>query len=451
MNKIIYAILISIILFACNNVQKTSFTGEVLNFNNDDFYLVKSKTKILDSINVFDGKFYKEIDAKNAKIKSLMIGNNYNKVFLSPNKSLEMCCDLYNFDNSLIFKGELKEENEIMHQIITEFGNINRRIIFQSQAEASLQYIDSIYNSFNDLFKNLTDKKQLDSNFLFLAENMIKYEIANLNFIVGFNNNLYNDSAFNQIIDVIFIEDERLLDLDEYQLFVCYYTGFKSNYLIAEQNKDDRLAHITAKLTYLETLNSEKIKDYIVYDLFKMTLISVGVEEFEKHSSYFYDNNHTQEFIDDINRIYADKKLLARGSYAPDFTFFDIDSTQVSLSDFRGKYVYIDFWATSCKACRDELPHFSKLQSDYKDENIVFLSLSADNNWERWSSVVKAELGDGVHLFTGAGSYKGVFKDYQIQAIPACAFIDKEGKFIESRAPRPSTQKVRDLFDEYLK
>ncbi len=451
MKNYISIILISIALFSCNNVKKASFTGEVTNFNNDDFFFVKSITQNPDSIDVIDGKFYKEIYTEKAKIKSLMIGNNYTKVFLSPSKSLEIYCDISNLDSSLVFSGDLMEENKVLYQIENEPRNINYRHIFFSQIDISLQYLDSIHDSINELFKNLTDKKQMDSDFLFLAENMIKYEIENLKFYVGFQQNLYRDSLFHQMIDNNFIEDENLIDLNYYQSYVMYYTAFKARTLLANQNRDEKMSYTDANLKSIELLNNKHIKDYVLYDLFKMILIRESIEEFEKYSSYFYENIHNQEFIDDINIKYVNKKLLARGNYAPNFTYLDIDSTEVSLSDYRGKYVYIDFWSIGCGGCRNDLPHLKKLQEEYKDENIVFVSVSMDDNWEDWEQVVKSEMGRGVALNAGGGYNEGVFKDYQIQSIPTYVFVDKEGKLIESRAPRPSTQEVRALFDEYVK
>lgn len=452
MRKIVFLILCSTLLLSCNNIKQTSFSGEILNYNNEDIYIDKATiTNDVDSINVFDGKFSERIDTENAQIKYLIIGNNLKKVFLSPNKSLEMYCDLSNVDSSLIFKGDLAEENNILHQITKELRNIDYSRIYYADAEPTLQYLDSVSNSTTELFHNLTAEKQLGKDFSFLVENMIKYEIINMKFHIGFLKNLYADSTFHQMIDNEFVEDYNLMEVGEYKSFVVRYVAFKSRTLLAQQSEDDKFTYTEAKIKSLDLLNNKPIKDYVIYDLFKMILMTESIEEFEKYSAYFYENNHNQEFIDDINRRYADKKLLSPGNSAPDFTYFDIDSTQVSLSDFRGKYVFIDFWSIGCGGCRYDLPHLAKLQEEYKDENIVFISVSLDSKWEQWEGVVKSEMSDGIALFAGEGYDKGAFKDYQIKAIPTYVFVDKNGKFIDSRAPRPSTQKVRELFDAHIK
>ncbi len=63
------------------------------------------------------------------------------------------------------------------------------------------------------------------------------------------------------------------------------------------------------------------------------------------------------------------------GNPAPDFTLADLDGNQVSLSDFRGKTVFINFWATWCPACREEMPEIEALYQQYKDKGVVVLGV----------------------------------------------------------------------------
>ena len=70
----------------------------------------------------------------------------------------------------------------------------------------------------------------------------------------------------------------------------------------------------------------------------------------------------------------------APGQPAPDFSFPDMDGNMVSLEDLRGKYVYIDIWATYCSPCRAEIPYLQKLEEKLKDKNIYFVSISVDTN-----------------------------------------------------------------------
>lgn len=79
----------------------------------------------------------------------------------------------------------------------------------------------------------------------------------------------------------------------------------------------------------------------------------------------------------------------APGQPAPDFSFPDMDGNMVSLEDLRGKYVYIDIWATYCSPCRAEIPYLQKLEEKLKDKNIYFVSISVDTNKKTWENMVK--------------------------------------------------------------
>ena len=120
---------------------------------------------------------------------------------------------------------------------------------------------------------------------------------------------------------------------------------------------------------------------------------------------------------------------------------------KVSLSDFKGKYVYIDIWATWCGPCQREIPHLQKLEEKYHGKDIYFVSISCDNYkkawWNRWWAVVK-----GIQFHFGNGD---AFKnDYMIKGIPRFILLDKEGKIISVDMSRPSDPKTIAKLDELL-
>ena len=115
---------------------------------------------------------------------------------------------------------------------------------------------------------------------------------------------------------------------------------------------------------------------------------------------------------------------LGVGSPAPDFTLADLDGNQVSLSDFRGKTVFINFWATWCPPCREEMPAIEALYQQYKDKDVVVLGVDI------------LETEGEVRQFVEEGGYSWTFvidttgevtASYGVPAIPTSFFIDKEG------------------------
>jgi len=153
------------------------------------------------------------------------------------------------------------------------------------------------------------------------------------------------------------------------------------------------------------------------------------------------------------------KEELIKGDASPTFVNYDnIDGGTSSLSDFRGKYVYIDLWATWCGPCMKEFPVLKEIEAEYKDRNIEFVYISLDspeyhgNNKERartaWVNFVEEnELGN-VQLITDKGFESDFLKKYKIGFIPRYIIIDPEGNIVSPDAPRPSNPRLLEIFDE---
>ena len=111
-----------------------------------------------------------------------------------------------------------------------------------------------------------------------------------------------------------------------------------------------------------------------------------------------------------------------------------------TLAEFRGKYVYIDMWATWCGPCRQETPYLKALAEEFKDAQIVFLGLSVDKDKEAWEKMVRGGGLPGVQLYLGT---KSRFQEqYSVQAIPRFILLDKEGKIISNDMSRPSSEET---------
>jgi thiol-disulfide isomerase/thioredoxin len=139
---------------------------------------------------------------------------------------------------------------------------------------------------------------------------------------------------------------------------------------------------------------------------------------------------------------------------APSFTLDNIDGKKVSLSDFKGKVVYIDFWATWCGPCLAEMPHSKKLREKFAgNENIVFMYVSVDNSdsEDNWKAVVKKKDIVGVNLISrNGGEEEHVGEHFGLQYIPRFVLIDKTGKVANFEAPTPGDSKTEELIKKLL-
>jgi peroxiredoxin len=136
---------------------------------------------------------------------------------------------------------------------------------------------------------------------------------------------------------------------------------------------------------------------------------------------------------------------------APDFTLKDISGKSVSLSDFKGKVVYLDIWATWCMPCMAEMGKSKKLKEHFKDnDKIVFLYISIDKDEDRWKEVVKKKDIKGVHLISRGGDEAGILQKYDVPSIPRYVLIDKEGNVVEWNAKWPSDPEAKEDIEKLL-
>ena len=130
----------------------------------------------------------------------------------------------------------------------------------------------------------------------------------------------------------------------------------------------------------------------------------------------------------------------------------DAKGKKFRLSDFHGKAVYIDVWATWCGPCCAEIPHMEKLAAHYAKKKKSFCSVSL---WTKTRPNGKKKLAEDKpqwRQFICLDAFDSeVCKNYGINAIPRFLFFDKDGKVISLDAPRPSSAKITEYIDRHIR
>lgn len=134
------------------------------------------------------------------------------------------------------------------------------------------------------------------------------------------------------------------------------------------------------------------------------------------------------------------KKILA-GEIAPNFTLKDLYDKDVSLSDFRGKIVYLNFWGTWCPPCIASVPKQIEIQRKYEhNKDIVFLNIALEygvEDIERWKNFVKEKGYNGIHLVAEKQFNNESLTDYMLNTAPTYMIIGKSGEIIKPRTIPP--------------
>ncbi len=167
-------------------------------------------------------------------------------------------------------------------------------------------------------------------------------------------------------------------------------------------------------------------------------------EEYPEHPM----TNQVGKQVTQVENDLKEFKSFNEEKIAPEIAMENPQGETMKLSDLKGKYVLIDFWASWCGPCRKENPNVVRLYNKYKDENFEIFSVSLDKNKEKWKRAIKADgLVWNYHVSDLKGWESDVVSTYQFRGIPHTVMVDPEGKIIATKLRGPSLeQKLKELF-----
>ncbi|NQY29211.1 MAG: TlpA family protein disulfide reductase [Flavobacteriaceae bacterium] len=305
-------------------------------------------------------------------------------------------------------------------------------------------------------------KKQLDND-LFAAEVFSK---ANIYTGLFWRTTLpeQNESYLNKLPDSTFnnwstfyknypIEDSELIK----KMFWFYYA---ENYIFvfngkAKDKKEfdyDAPSYHIDKINYAKTIIKDpKTLEYFItcylfdkcqQNRFEKSLISI----YNDIQKQFPNSDYLQFITPEINKIKEYHKKI-EADYNEETVFINeyenVDSLEELISQFKGKNIYIDVWATWCGPCKDEFKHNRELNHFLKENDIemIYISFDKERGHKKWLEMIKYYDLKGDHIRNNDQLYDNLIVEYQNNgsiAIPWYMIVNKEGKIVERHAKRPS-------------
>lgn len=203
--------------------------------------------------------------------------------------------------------------------------------------------------------------------------------------------------------------------------------------------------------------STDKCMSFLGDDRLKGEYVLMGARRYKSYDQYLdMMEQYGKYFVTDSQKKRAEAigttlYDTAPGKEAADFTYPDVNGKEVSLSDFKGKVVLVDVWATWCGPCRGEIPHLKKLEEEMRGTDVVFIGVSVDEakDKQKWLDFIKKEELAGVQLL--ASGWSKITKDYKITGIPRFMVFDKKGNIVSVDAPRPSKPELKKLLLKSLK
>ena len=449
--------LIAVVSCTGNELDKVSeLSGTLQNPGESTLIFLEGRDADTVSVNE-DGSFTYVKELERPGRFSLMAGKKRVSLYLAPGYDLSVSFDLEDFDGSLVYEGDLALENNYLIQIADLNKEIsgNMKELYSAPADEFLEGIKSVLNS-KEKFLESYKEENPDICKEFVANEMMTYKFSYYSSLNTYEpaHKYYAKVEEVQLPEGWYdFENEIEINNPAY-LNVPAAMGFVGNLInkkitasgVASAEEDWGTAKLLkAQFDWVTTnLDNQDMINHFLNQYISSIVDYSGTTGIEDQVALFYEKSTDEEAITALKEKEEMWAPLAKGEPAPAFTIPDINGDMVSLSDFKGKYVYIDFWATWCGPCKVEIPILEEMAVTYADKNIEIISISVDQDKQAWIDMVTEDNPQWLQLHDGIN----MNDDYLVKYIPTFVLIDRDGNFINSRAPRPSSgEKLESLLN----
>ena len=372
-------------------------------------------------------------------------GDEITEMFLMPGDSMSLSLDTKEFDETLKYEGRGAFVNSYLAAKTLKFGYLGATEYKMNEPAFTL-LLDSINDAqtkfFTDYFKGHTELAI--KSFMMTEEADLLYGWANYKTSYpGLNKYLTKTDTPTDLPEDYYDFMKKIKIYNPEAMQSPSYLEFLDDYVSGEAlklYKSDTTQHYNQlKEHFIDKNVPQVLKDYVLAQWAHDILTEQNNVEFGTYLLNKLKQETPQSpYINLVNKTLNVAQQLAPGRPAPNFTCPDTKGKMVSLSDFRGKVVYLDIWASWCGPCRGEIPFAAKLEEEMKEKDVVFLSVSVDEDENAWKKLIKEKDMKGVHLISKGNFESTVAKLYNVKGIPQYIIIDQKGNIVTSNAERPS-------------
>lgn len=373
--------------------------------------------------------------------------NNYTILYLEEGVELHVEYDESNYKESLKLTGKNIVKTKFKQDYLLKQGGIMNAVgnMYELNPKAYMDFVKNFEKSMLSLVNEYENK---------IAGDFLKYERGSVHYTCyalvmqyasGKKESELTDD-YKKVLNDIDFNDEGLYK-NSYRYRIFFYNTFAiySNLLGKQNKKRDG----QAILEYIEsTIANDYIKNIVLQGWFEMGINNA------KNKKALYDKfmslSNDKAVQAEVTKKYKEVSKTDKGNPSPVFKdYIKYGGGKASLSDFKGKYVYIDFWATWCGACIQEFPHLKEIEKEYHGKNIVFVGISLDksNIKAKWEKLIEKKGLEGIQLLADNALESKFATDYNIQTIPRFILIDPNGNIVDANAPRPSEPELKELLN----
>lgn len=443
------------ILSACQSEPKVEETPTTLRLsgsvkNPAEMTVIISHLKNKDTLTVQeDGSFSGVIELLEEGRLSLKMGGESTAFYAAPGDSLNISFDFNEFDESMSYEGTSPGSSRYLASLYLKNEAINENYqvnqLYLLSPVDFTRVTDSLTQERSSLLEKF--KGEIHSELYSAEKNAQLYSWARSykiypEYAAWFqkNDSIEMPEDFMAPISGVAFENSSALEVPEYQGYVEQELQAEVNRRFeARAHEAEDMDYINEMLVCVDSMLVDKaVKEHFLKSTMLMAIDYFGTKDLKEQFDFFKSKSTNTDDLASLQEEYKTWESLQKGKKAPEFAYKTVNGELIQLSDFLGKLVYIDVWATWCGPCRGEIPSLQALEEEMKEEDVVFLSVSVDDSYADWETMVTEDGLGGTQVITGSGWKSKITEDYKISGIPRFMLIDREGNIVSADAPRPS-------------
>lgn len=401
-----------------------------------------------------NGVFADTLHLKNDGFYELYVGRERTEVYLEKGKSLSVNLNADEFDESVKYTGDLASVNNFLaakylwgeqkmdskEVFLLDENNFKQRL---SQNQKSLDSLYAANKIDNENFKKKLDEEAKYSHALMLEN----YKDAH-RYYSGDETYRVSDDFYDELKNINYKDTLAYRNSAGYQNLLDAHFNRLVNEETFESGDNNQTVMYLKKVN--ETLPNGYAKDKIM-----SSYLNFGLkpdESLDEVFTIYKNSNPNPENLAKLTERYNLLKTITAGNPSPTFNYENHKGGTTDLASLKGKFVYIDVWATWCGPCIREIPSLKAVEKDYHNKNVKFVSISIDEakDYDKWKAMVSEKDLSGIQLMADNNWKSKFVQDYAILGIPRFILIDPQGNIVSADAPRPSDPMLRKTLDGLL-